>query len=215
MGIDRRNFLKLSATAGGATAFASACSTNDGSSSSGSGGSGEIHPLLQGIVPIQDDERRARIVKAQRLMVESNIDAIYMEGGQSMFYFTGVKWGLSERTFSVVIPARGELGYVCPAFEEDRARELIRFGNDVRIWEEHESPYERIAQLLDDRGLRNGTIGNRAQVVGATVCELAGHLKPPMAATSAKVLPGSTMCKTCSLPPAPVLKIRTSPSPTI
>ena len=164
MGIDRRNFLKLSAGAGGAAVFASACSSDSGSASHGSGADGQLHPLLEGIVPIQDDERRARIEKARRLMVESNIDAIYMEGGQSMFYFTGVKWGLSERTFSVVIPARGDLGYICPAFEEDRARELIRFGDDVRTWEEHESPYNRIAQLLDDRGLRNATIGMEEQV---------------------------------------------------
>jgi len=92
-------------------------------------------------------------------MVENQIEAIYLEGGTSMFYFTGVRWWNSERMFAAVIPARGELAWVCPAFEEDRARELIRFGNDIRTWEEHESPYNRVAQIFSDRGIRKGKVG--------------------------------------------------------
>ena len=44
------------------------------------------------------------------------------------------------------------MAYVCPKFEEGRARELITIGTDVRTWEEDESPFERIAQVLKDRG---------------------------------------------------------------
>ena len=96
--------------------------------------------------PITDDERRARIEKAQRLMAENGIGAMFLEGGTSMVYFTGVRWGNSERTFGVVIPAKGELAWVTPGFEEARARELIKFSNDVRVWQEDESPYKVIAQ---------------------------------------------------------------------
>jgi Xaa-Pro dipeptidase len=76
-----------------------------------------------------------------------------------MFYFTGVHWGNSERTFAVVIPAKGELAWVTPAFEEQRARELIKFSNDVRVWQEDESPYAVIAKILRDRGAGTGTVG--------------------------------------------------------
>jgi Xaa-Pro dipeptidase len=110
------------------------------------------------VVPITDDERRARIAKAQRLMGESGIDAIVLEGGTSMYYYTGTRWGNSERTFAVVIPARGELAWVTPGFEEARARELIKFSNDVRVWQEDESPYRLIAGILRDRGA-TGKIG--------------------------------------------------------
>jgi Xaa-Pro dipeptidase len=49
---------------------------------------------------------------------------------------------------------------VLPAFEEMRARELIRLGNDdIRIWQEDESPFERIAQGLKDRGIAAGRVG--------------------------------------------------------
>ena len=109
-------------------------------------------------VPITDEERRARIEKARRLMTDNGIDAMVLEGGTSMFYYTGVRWGNSERTFAVVIPARGELAWVTPGFEEQRARELITFSNDVRAWQEDESPYRVIAGILRDRGAA-GKIG--------------------------------------------------------
>ena len=75
-----------------------------------------------------------------------------------MLYYTGVKWGLSERPFVVVIPAVGDIAYVTPAFEEMRARELIKFSNDVRTWQEDESPYALIAGILRDRGVATGRI---------------------------------------------------------
>jgi Xaa-Pro aminopeptidase len=118
-----------------------------------------LRPMTAGIVPIGGDERRARIAKAQRLMAEQHLDAIYLEGGSSLFYFTGVRWGLSERPFVAVIPARGDLAWVCPAFEEARAHELITFGTDVRTWQEDESPYRLVAQILKDRGAATGRVG--------------------------------------------------------
>jgi len=123
-----------------------------------------LRKMTAGIVPISDDERKGRIAKAQRLMAEQKIDAIYLEPGSSMFYFTGMRWGTSERMFAVVIPQRGELAWVCPKFEEERARELIKFGNDIRTWEEDDSPYRRVAQIFRDRGIRSGRIGIEERV---------------------------------------------------
>jgi Xaa-Pro dipeptidase len=113
---------------------------------------------------ISDDERRARVEKARRLMASNGIDAMFLEGGTSMFYFTGVHWGNSERTFGVVIPAKGDPAWVTPAFEEARARELIRSSNDVRVWQEDESPYAVIAGILRDRGAATGKIGMEERV---------------------------------------------------
>jgi Xaa-Pro dipeptidase len=73
-------------------------------------------------------------------------------------------WGQSERTFGVVIPANGEIAYVCPGFEEDRARELIKFGTDVRVWQEDESPYKLIAGIVKDRGMKYHRIGIEERV---------------------------------------------------
>lgn len=114
--------------------------------------------MTAGIQPITADERAGRIEKARRLMAENKLDAIYLEGGSSMFYFTGVRWGLSERPFVCVIPAKGDLAWVCPAFEEERARELVKGQADVRVWQEDESPYRQIAGILKDRGA-TGRVG--------------------------------------------------------
>lgn len=111
------------------------------------------------VVPIPDAERLARIEKARRLMAEHRLDAVVMEPGSSMFYFTGVRWGLSERPFVLVIPRVGALAYVTPGFEESRAREITKFTDDIRRWEEDESPYAVIAGILRDRGCLTGRIG--------------------------------------------------------
>src|SRR4029078_4750499 len=108
--------------------------------------------------------RRARIEKAKRLMTENGIAAMFIEGGTSLFYYTGVRWGNSERPFGVVIPAKGELAWVTPGFEEQRARELIKFSNDVRVWQEDESPYKVIAGILRDRGVATGKVGMEERV---------------------------------------------------
>src|SRR5215471_8527946 len=119
----------------------------------------KLSPMTGGIQPITEDERRARMEKARRLMVENKIAAIFLEGGSSMFYFTGTRWGSSERTFGLVLPARGEPAWIVPAFEQARARELIRFGTDIRAWEEDENPFQRVAQVLRDWGIGGGRLG--------------------------------------------------------
>jgi Xaa-Pro dipeptidase len=124
----------------------------------------EVRPMTDGIQPITDSERRGRMDNARRLMVENRIGGIFLEGGSSLFYFTGVRWGRSERTFGAVLPAQGDLAWVVPAFEEARARELIRFGADIRTWEEDESPFRRIAQILKDRGIVRRRVGIEEQV---------------------------------------------------
>jgi Xaa-Pro dipeptidase len=123
-----------------------------------------LKPMTAGAVPIGEEERQTRMEKARRLMLEQGIGAVLIEPGSSMVYYTGVRWSPSERTFAVVIPARGEPGWVCPAFEEARARELIPSGGEVRTWQEDESPFRLIAGLLRDRGVGTGRIGLEEQV---------------------------------------------------
>jgi len=115
--------------------------------------------MTEDISPIAPAERRKRLEKARRLMLANNIDAIFVEPGASLLYFTGIQWGRSERMTAAVIPARGDIAYVCPTFEEPRLREQRLFGDDVRVWAEHESPYRRVAQILADRGAAGGRIG--------------------------------------------------------
>ncbi|MBW8895235.1 MAG: aminopeptidase P family protein [Acidobacteria bacterium] len=115
--------------------------------------------------PITSEERRVRVERARQLMAAEKIDALILSGGTSLVYFTNIRWGGGERLFAAVIPVKGQPFFVCPAFEEDRAREQIALGPfadgvaDVRTWNEDESPYALVAEGLKDRGLATGTVG--------------------------------------------------------
>ena len=102
---------------------------------------------------------RERIAKAQQAMKEFGLRAIVLEPGPAMMYLTGVRWGRSERTFAVVLTETGDPAYVLPGFEEMRARELIKVGQDIRVWQEDESPYHRVAEILKERGVALGRVG--------------------------------------------------------
>jgi len=123
-----------------------------------------LTPLPNPAQPITDEERRARIAKAQRLMTEQGLGAIVLESGTSMAYFADVRWGLSERPFLLVIPAKGDLAYVAPGFEEQRAREVIKFSKDVRVWQEDEDALALVAGILKDRGVATAKIGVEERV---------------------------------------------------
>jgi Xaa-Pro dipeptidase len=115
-------------------------------------------------VPITREEREGRIERARQLMAENAIDAMLLMSGTSLNYFTGIRWWGGERMFALVLPAKGAAFYVCPAFEEGRARELIAHAPDgeradVRTWQEDESPYRLVAQGLKDKGIGTGKFG--------------------------------------------------------
>ncbi|HYW43397.1 MAG TPA: aminopeptidase P family protein [Bryobacteraceae bacterium] len=106
------------------------------------------------IQPIGDGERRARVEKARQLMRENKIGALVLEGGSSMFYFTGTRWPQGDRTLALVMPAEGDLVWIVPEADAERARGAIPPSGEIRTWTEAEGPYKRLAQAL--KGSRIG-----------------------------------------------------------
>jgi Xaa-Pro dipeptidase len=168
----RRQFLGSSAVAMilGRATRASAVTSQHGER--GTAEAGPLPPSIAALTsmrdqarPITNDERRARIERARQLMAQSKIDALMLAGGTSMSYFVNMRWGGSERLFAVIIPVKGAPFFVCPAFELDRAQEQIALGPfgggtaDIRTWQEDESPFMRVAQGLQDRGIATGRLG--------------------------------------------------------
>ena len=157
----RRGFIQLSALAGGGLLSGlSACEPKETTSQQPKA----LASMADNVQPITLEERLNRINKAQGLMREHKMGALILDCGTSMNYFTGVRWWPSERTLLAIIPANGSLKYVCPAFEQDRFRELISIGNEVYVWEEDESPFALVASILKELGLNNGNIGLEEQV---------------------------------------------------
>jgi Xaa-Pro dipeptidase len=165
--ISRRRFLEV----GGVTAGAAVASR---SFALGSGEKSDAAALPASIAklqsrkgeaqPITRAERVERQERARQLMSEISLDAILVMEGTSLRYFTGMRWWGGERLFAFVLPAKGQAFYVCPAFEEGRAREQIAHAPDgdqpdVRVWQEDESPYALVAQGLKDRSIATGKLG--------------------------------------------------------
>jgi Xaa-Pro dipeptidase len=164
--ISRRRFLEVgSITAGAAlTSRPLTASANDKSDDSLPPSIARLKSRKNEAAPITREERQERQERARKLMAENAIDAIVLMEGTSLRYFTGIRWWGGERTFALVLPANGEAFYVCPAFEEGRAREQIANAPegakpDVRIWQEDESPYQLIAQGLKERSIAGGKVG--------------------------------------------------------
>ena len=159
MSIKRRDFINLSAMAAATTVVAGFSSCSNGQAKEKGSPVDELRSMTGDVVPIKLQEREARIEKAQRLLSENKIEALILDCGTSLQYFTGVSWWPSERTMVAIIPAKGDVKYICPGFEENRLRELITIGKDVYAWQEDESPYKQIATALKDAGIQSGNVG--------------------------------------------------------
>jgi Xaa-Pro dipeptidase len=178
----RRRFLKHSALGAAALPLLGA-----GTASAGDTGSAlppsilALEPVAPRAVPITDAEREGRLRKAQRLMAEHGMDAVFMGGGSSLEYFTGMHWWVSERTTGMLLPKSGDPVYITPAFERERTLEQIAFGRkDVRTWQEFESPYALIAGVLAEWRMATGTLGIEEQLRSATqfgIAAAAPHVK--------------------------------------
>jgi Xaa-Pro dipeptidase len=160
----RRRFLKTGSLAAGVSAVLPKLAAASESDQPLPPTIAALKSLREEAKPITLDERRQRQERARQLMRENNLSAILLTEGTSLNYFTGVRWWGGERLFAMVLPAKGDAFYVTPGFEQGRALEQIAQSPDgthadVRIWQEDESPYQRVAQGLSDRAIATGTIG--------------------------------------------------------
>jgi Xaa-Pro dipeptidase len=118
-----------------------------------------LQPVASKVVPISDDERRARMARVQQLMGQNGIDAIFVDAGTTLDYFAGLRWWNSERTMGMLLPKSGDPVYIVPAFERSRTQGQIRIGTDVRTWQENESPYALIANVMREHRAATGVLG--------------------------------------------------------
>jgi len=156
----RRSLLKTTALAPLATALPAATEAVPQEQRGLPAAFDKLKPLGDRVRPITVQEFQGRIQLAQRLMSDAKpaFAALYVTQGSTFYYYTGVRWGMSERVVALLIPRKGDPLMVCPAFEEGRLRELLRWPIDVRAWQEDESPYTLIAKWLAERGIRTGRL---------------------------------------------------------
>jgi Xaa-Pro dipeptidase len=98
-----------------------------------------LKPMLDGVQPITDAERGARIEKALRLMRENQIDAVLCQSGSSLYYFTGERGG----PLTWVLLAKGESA----TFEADGYLQLLKSAHPNRIGIEERTPFSVLEPL--------------------------------------------------------------------
>lgn len=118
-----------------------------------------LEDLTPGIQPIELKEYESRIERAQALMIEKGLHAIYLNAGTNLYYFTGTRWSASERMVGAIIPAQGAVQYIAPAFELVTLEGYIQVEGEVNCWQEHESPFELVARILDGLLVTDGRVG--------------------------------------------------------
>jgi len=107
-----------------------------------------LRPMTDGVKPITDEERRARMEKARRLMHENSIGAVVIEPGSSLYYFTGTR---PSGRIVFVLPQKGKPAWFAPKAEEARAQSLLPKYADLRLSAADAGLYRAIAEFLTDR----------------------------------------------------------------
>lgn len=118
-----------------------------------------ISQSLSSIADIKPGEYKDRILKAQSIMKTIDLDAIYLNAGTNMYYFTGTQWHASERMVGAIIPQNGPVTYLCPWFEKSTLKDFMSIPGKTICWNEHESPYKLFVNLLSDIGIKSGKVG--------------------------------------------------------
>lgn len=109
--------------------------------------------------PIAAQEFKARIAKAQRLMKAQGLSALYVNAGTNLFYFTGTQWRPSERMVGALLLPSGPPHYIVPAFEKGTLQQFMTVSGPVHEWDEHETPFGWVADILAANGVKEGMIG--------------------------------------------------------
>jgi len=152
--VSRRGFLKVGGLSISALGFVNSLFSNTPQSQQS-----KLSNMVAGVKSLGPEDYESRLEKATKLMAEQKLDGLFISGGSDLAYFTNVNWFISERTFGTILNRKGKPIWVWPAFEAESARELIPKDQELRTWEEHESPFKLIAGVMKDLGVSQGTLG--------------------------------------------------------
>jgi Xaa-Pro dipeptidase len=202
--ISRRKFLAAGSVATGASLLSRTLLAENSTQSSDNSSLPPSIARLQSrrseANPITKDERSERQERARKLMAENSLDAIVLMEGTSLRYFTGIRWWGGERMFALVLPAKGAAFYICPSFEEGRAREQLANAPDgdhaeVRTWQEDGNPYALLNQGLQDRNIATGNLGIEESIRYLFVNNIAQNAPQAKLASATPVTAGCRMIK--------------------
>ncbi len=116
----------------------------------------KLSDMTAGAAAITRAEYQGRIERAQAMMVERGMTALYLNAGTNLYYFTGMRWRASERMVGAVLLQSGPPQFIAPAFEIGTVKQFMVIDGPVHGWEEHESPYPLLGKII---GEETATVG--------------------------------------------------------
>ncbi len=119
----------------------------------------ELNDMTSEVSPIQVGEYQARLNRAQLLLRQQGLEALYLNAGTNLYYFTGTKWYASERLVGAILTADGVLEYIAPYFEIDTLCGFMQIEGNIKGWHEDESPYSLVTKILNRLGISHGKVG--------------------------------------------------------
>ncbi len=114
-----------------------------------------LSPSLPRPPAISVSERLARWDRARQLLKAQGLDALLINAGASLRYFTGLSWGPTERLVALLLPVDGDPVMVCPAFEEGSLKASLSVPVQALLWEEDQRPEQVLAGHLKAHGWLN------------------------------------------------------------
>ncbi|WP_298398250.1 Xaa-Pro peptidase family protein [Sphingobium sp.] len=113
-----------------------------------------LHPWADRAAPIAAAERLARIARAQLLADGIGAQALLVNAGASLRYFSAVPWGQSERLVAMLLlPGRDPI-IICPHFEIGTLEADLAIDAEIRSWQEDEDPVALVIDALGQAGVR-------------------------------------------------------------
>lgn len=141
------------------------------------------------------EERMQRIEYARNRMAALGVDALLVNAGASLRYFTGIPWQASERLVAMVLPLTDTPFLVAPEFERGSLEAMLKIEAQLHCWEEHENPYRLVADELLKRKAKRLALDPQASFM------IADGLR--RAESSLEILSGATVVDHCRMRKSP------------
>ena len=107
---------------------------------------------------ISYQEYEIRLNKIQDLLIKSDFDALFVTLGKNFQYILKSQAHLSERLVCGIIPAKGDVELLFPAFEILNFSKTPVKKENLHVWEETEDAYDKLLTISSDLGLLDGNI---------------------------------------------------------
>lgn len=100
-------------------------------------------------------EREARMARAQELTEKLGADALLVNAGASLRYFSGLPWGQTERLVAMLLVPGRKPVMICPHFEIGTLEADLAIPVDIRSWQEDEDPVALVTQVAAELGVKS------------------------------------------------------------